>query len=82
VIRHPERDGLQAHLEEEGIGAGVHYPIPVHLQPGLAGHTWRAEGTLETTEALAREVLSLPLYPELGDEGLDRVCAAIESAVR
>jgi dTDP-4-amino-4,6-dideoxygalactose transaminase len=82
VIRHPERDGLQAHLQEEGIDAGVHYPIPVHLQPGLADHAWRAEGTLETTEALAREVLSLPLYPELGEEGVDRVCAAIERAVR
>ena len=39
------------------------------------------EGELETTEALAREVLSLPLYPELGDAGVDRVCAAIERAV-
>jgi dTDP-4-amino-4,6-dideoxygalactose transaminase len=82
VVRHPERDGLKAHLEEEGIEAGIHYPIPVHLQPGLEGHAWRAEGGLETTEALAREVLSLPLYPELGDEGVDRVCAAIEKAVR
>jgi dTDP-4-amino-4,6-dideoxygalactose transaminase len=82
VIRHPERDGLQRYLEEEGIDAGVHYPIPVHMQPGLEGREWRVEGGLETTESLAREVLSLPLYPELGDEGVDRVCTAIERAIR
>ena len=81
VIRHPERDGLQAHLAEEGIDSGVHYPIPVHLQPGLEGREWRAVGGLETTEALAREVLSLPLYPELADVGVDRVCSTIEGAL-
>jgi dTDP-4-amino-4,6-dideoxygalactose transaminase len=82
VIRHPERDGLQAYLAEEGIDAGVHYPIPVHRQPGLEGRAWREAGGLETTEALAREVLSLPLYPELGDAGVDRVCRTIERALR
>ena len=81
VIRHPERDGLKAHLAEEGIETGVHYPIPVHEQPGLAGRAWRAEGGLERTEALSRDVLSLPLYPELGDEGVERVCAAIRGAL-
>jgi dTDP-4-amino-4,6-dideoxygalactose transaminase len=81
VIRHPERDALQRHLAEEGIESGVHYPIPVHLQPGLEGRDWRAAGGLETTEALAGEVLSLPLYPELGEEGVDRVCRAIEGAI-
>jgi dTDP-4-amino-4,6-dideoxygalactose transaminase len=82
VIRHPEREALQRHLAEEGIDSGVHYPIPVHMQPGLAGREWRAEGGLEVTEALAREVLSLPLFPELGDAGVDRVCTVIERAVR
>jgi dTDP-4-amino-4,6-dideoxygalactose transaminase len=81
VIRHPERDALRRHLAEEGIDTGVHYPIPLHLQPGLEGREWRAAGGLETTEALSREVLSLPLYPELGDEGADRVCRAIERAI-
>jgi dTDP-4-amino-4,6-dideoxygalactose transaminase len=81
VIRHPERDALQRHLAEEGIETGVHYPIPVHLQPGLHGRDWRAAGGLETTEALARDVLSLPLYPELGDDGVEQVCETIERAV-
>jgi dTDP-4-amino-4,6-dideoxygalactose transaminase len=81
VITHPERDRIRECLAEEGIDTGVHYPIPVHEQPGLAGQQWRAAGDLAVTERLAREVLSLPLYPELGDEGVERVCAAVERAL-
>ena len=81
VIRSSDREALRSSLAKRGIETGIHYPIPVHLQPGLEGHAWRAEGGLETTEALAREVLSLPLYPELGEEGVDRVCSAIERAI-
>ena len=81
VVRHPERDGLAAHLAEEGIATGVHYPIPVHEQPGLEGRDWRTAGTLATTERLSGEVLSLPLYPELGEAGVDHVCDAIVRGV-
>jgi dTDP-4-amino-4,6-dideoxygalactose transaminase len=78
VIRHPERDRLREQLAEHGIQTGVHYPLPVHLQPGLAGRDFRVHGELPVTEQLAEEVLSLPLYPELGDGGVDRVCRALE----
>ena len=59
------RDDLQAHLKENGIGSLVHYPVPIHRQPAYAHHTTRA---LPQTERAAREVLSLPMYPELSDE--------------
>jgi dTDP-4-amino-4,6-dideoxygalactose transaminase len=79
VLLHPEREGLLAELQERGIGAGVHYPVPCHLQPALAGR-WRggADG-LEVTERIASSCLSLPLYPELGDAGVDSVVEVLES---
>lgn len=77
VIRHPERDALRAHLQERGIGTGIHYPVPVHLQPAYA-HLGCGAGDLPTTEKVAREVLSLPLYPELRAEEIETVSAAIE----
>ena len=64
-----------------GIDTGIHYPIPVHKQPGLDGHEWRAVGDLSTTERLADEVLSLPLFPELADESVARICAAVERSL-
>ena len=64
TIRVPERDALQAHLEAQGIASAVHYPRPIHLQPAMAAAGGRA-GDLPVSEQLSREVLSLPLYPEL-----------------
>jgi dTDP-4-amino-4,6-dideoxygalactose transaminase len=71
VVRTPRRDALLSHLDAAGVGAGIHYPVPVHLQPAYAGRP--ATGGLESTEQLAREVLSLPMYPELGEARLARV---------
>ena len=68
------RDDLQAHLKSQGVGSLVHYPVPVHLQPAYAGHATRA---LPATERAAREVLSLPIYPELGDDEAHRVASAV-----
>lgn len=64
AVRSPERDALQAHLTERGVGTGIHYPIPVHLLPAYAdlGH---GPGSFPVTEKAASEVLSLPMYPEL-----------------
>ncbi len=64
AVRSPERDALQAHLTERGVGTGIHYPIPVHLLPAYAdlGH---GPGSFPATEKAASEVLSLPMYPEL-----------------
>jgi dTDP-4-amino-4,6-dideoxygalactose transaminase len=68
VVRTPDRDGLRDYLNGAGIGAAVHYPIPVHLQPACTRYGVAA-GALPHTERLVGEILSLPMYPELrGDE--------------
>jgi dTDP-4-amino-4,6-dideoxygalactose transaminase len=76
VVRTHHRDALLAFLKEQQIEAGIHYPIPLHLQPAYAfmGHR---EGDFPVGEAYARECLSLPIYPELTDEQLERVAAAV-----
>jgi dTDP-4-amino-4,6-dideoxygalactose transaminase len=66
VIRCHERDALKAHLEGCGIAAGLHYPRPLHLQPAFA-HLGHRAGEFPNAEAVARDGLSLPLYPELSD---------------
>lgn len=76
VIRTRHRQGLLAQLRNAGIAAGVHYPIPLHLQPAYASLGHRA-GDLPVTEAWARECLSLPIYPELTDEQLETVVAEV-----
>jgi dTDP-4-amino-4,6-dideoxygalactose transaminase len=75
VIRSPKRDALQAHLQERGIASGIHYPVPVHLQPAYAGR-WN-QGDFPVTEKLANEILSLPMFPELTEVQIEEVCAAV-----
>jgi dTDP-4-amino-4,6-dideoxygalactose transaminase len=67
VIRAAVREALQQHLAEHGIGTGLHYPIPLHLQPAYAGKGFR-RGDFPITEMLAREILSLPMFPQLTPE--------------
>ena len=76
VVRAAHRDGLQSHLRTLGIGALIHYPVPVHLQPAYAGRLPGAD-TLPVTEAAARQVLSLPMFPELSDEQVRITVAAV-----
>jgi dTDP-4-amino-4,6-dideoxygalactose transaminase len=76
VIRAADRDGLLAALRRAGIGAGVHYPIPLHMQPAYRRTTYRMANLLNT-ELAARSVLSLPMYPELSDSQIDRVTDAV-----
>ena len=76
VIQTEDRDGLQAALNDAGVETGVHYPIPLHLQPALADLGY-AQGAFPHTETLAASSLSLPMYPELGDEQIERVAAVI-----
>ncbi len=78
VIRTPQRHRLLNVLKAAGVGAGVHYPIPLHLQPAYAdlGHS---AGDFPVTEAVAESCLSLPLYPELSDAQQDQVVAALHS---
>ena len=76
VIRTQNRDALQAHLKERGIGTAIHYPTPVHLQPFYAkeGHV---RGKFPIAEKICNEILSLPLYPEMTEEQVEIVAAEI-----
>jgi len=76
VIRHPDRAGLQQFLKEKGIATGIHYPIPLHMQPAYACLGYR-EGDFPETERAAREILSLPMYPEMTPEMVGEVAAAV-----
>ncbi len=76
TIRVAQRDALQTHLKDRGIGSNVYYPLPLHLQPCFAylGYT---EGQCPVAERAAKEVLSLPVFPELTTAQLDEVIAAV-----
>jgi hypothetical protein len=76
VIRTSGRDNLMAWLRERGIGTAIHYPTPIHLQPGYVGRLYPAV-TMPVTERLAGEIVSLPIFSSLTDEEVDRVIAAI-----
>jgi len=76
VIRTKRRDELRAFLKERGIGTLVHYPVPVHLQPAYRGRLPGGDD-LPETERAAREVLSLPMYPELVESDVKVVAEAI-----
>ncbi len=76
TIRAENRDGLMAHLKEQGIGSTVYYPLPLHLQPVLAELGYRA-GDFPESERASRTVLSLPMFPELTDDEVDRVVSSI-----
>ncbi|NNG69475.1 DegT/DnrJ/EryC1/StrS family aminotransferase [Rhizobium laguerreae] len=78
AVRSRDRDQLQRVLSEEGIQSGLHYPIPVHLQKAHADLGYKA-GDFPISEAAAREVLSLPIYPEMPAWHVDQVAAALEN---
>jgi len=78
TIRTGSRDALREHLLREEIGSGVYYPLPVHRQPGMAGLV-PAGLALPEAERAARECLSLPVFPQLADDAVDRVCQAIRN---
>jgi dTDP-4-amino-4,6-dideoxygalactose transaminase len=78
VVRSPRRDALLAHLREQGIGAGVHYPIPLHRQRAYLAQGY-SDVVLPETERAAAEVLSLPMYPELTDSQLRAVADVVRS---
>jgi aminotransferase EvaB len=80
VIRLSNRDAIRARLQERGIQTAIHYPFPVHLMPAYAFLGYQP-GSLPVTEQLATEVLSLPLYPELEEEQIARVCAELNALV-
>jgi len=79
VVRSPRRDALAAALKAVGIGTGIHYPVPVHLQKAYEGRVALSPGGLPQTELAAQEVLSLPMHPFLTDADVERVIAAVSA---
>lgn len=77
VVDLDDRAAAQAALTAAGIGWAVHYPLPVHLQPAYRGRTAIGPRGLATTERLAGRILSLPMFPQLTDEHIDRTAAAL-----
>ncbi len=76
VIRTPRRDQLQAFLNTKGIQSGIHYPIPIHHQPAYA-ELLSSGSRLPVTTKISDEILSLPMFPELNDQQIARVCATV-----
>jgi dTDP-4-amino-4,6-dideoxygalactose transaminase len=76
VVRSDDRDGLMKHLKKAGIGTGIHYPIPLHLQKAYAGMNYR-KGDFPITEKAAAEIVSLPMFPQLRAEQQARVAEEI-----
>ena len=81
VVRHPQRDALQQRLQQAGIGTMIHYPIPPHLQPAYAELGYSA-GAFPISEAIHREVLSLPMGPQLTAAQQGRVLGRMVSDIR
>jgi len=75
--RPAQRDGLRQHLQSQGIGSMVYYPVPLHLQPVYA-HLGYQPGQLPVAEQLAQEVLSLPMFPELTEAQQTQVIYALK----
>jgi dTDP-4-amino-4,6-dideoxygalactose transaminase len=80
VIQADDRDELRASLAEQGIQTGIHYPVPLHLQPACAAFA-PPKGSLPVTERLAGRILSLPLFPELTNDEIDWVCEGVRNRV-
>lgn len=79
VVRVADRDAVLARLNAAGIGAGIHYPVPVHLQPAFAG--LGAPGDFPVAEAAAQQILSLPLFPGITAEQQERVAVELRRAL-
>jgi dTDP-4-amino-4,6-dideoxygalactose transaminase len=81
VVRVENRDEVRAALDEQGIASGLHYPVPLHLQPALAslGH---GAGDFPAAEEWARTLLSLPMFPELEQAEIERVAAVVSGVGR
>ncbi|MDH3197261.1 MAG: DegT/DnrJ/EryC1/StrS family aminotransferase [Candidatus Krumholzibacteria bacterium] len=76
VVRVGDRDGLGAALREKGIASGIHYPVPLHMQEAYR-HLGMTGGACPVAEKVVAEIVSLPMYPELTDEMVDEVAAAV-----
>ena len=80
AVRLPQRHAWRAHLAERRIQTGVHYPIPVHLQPAYSDLGYHP-GDFPVSERVATEVLSLPIYPELTAAQLERIAGVLAAGL-
>lgn len=80
VVRTDDREGLMAFLKGQGIGTGIHYPIPLHLQKAYQ-HLGYRKGDFPICETVAREIVSLPMFPQLRPEQQQRVVQAVAEFV-
>jgi len=76
VVRTSHRDKLQRHLQDRGISTGLHYPVPLHLQPALR-HLGHRKGDFPVTESIADQLLSLPMYPELTRNQIEYITESV-----
>jgi dTDP-4-amino-4,6-dideoxygalactose transaminase len=81
VVECDDRESLQRAFRESGIGTAIHYPLAIHQQKAYAGRI-RGSDNLRHTESLYRHILTLPMYPELTDRQVGRICAAMQAWCR
>ncbi len=77
VVRTPKRDELREFLASRGIGTGIHYPVPIHLTEAYQALGYSGSGSLPVAENLAREILSLPMFPELTERQIEYTAQAV-----
>ncbi len=80
VVQVPERDSFRKSLEQAGVATGIHYPIPIHLQPACR-HYGYTRGMLPVTEASCERIVSLPMYPEMTEQQIERVVDAVKQGI-
>jgi len=78
VVKTKDRDNVKKYFDLKKINTNIHYPCPIHLMKAYNFLKYK-KGDLPNSERLSREILSLPLYPELSDASVERVCKAINS---
>lgn len=81
VIRLKDRDALAAHLQENGVASGIHYPVPIHLHAAHEDLDYQL-GDFPISESYAEQILSLPMYPEMTSEMVDYTCDMIKQFVK
>ena len=80
VVRVPDREALQQHAPAAGIGTGIHYPIPLHLQKAYESLGYK-QGDFPVTERVAEEIVSLPMFPQMTNEQVNVVVAKVRDFV-
>ena len=80
VVRVEHRDKLISFLKEKGISTGIHYPLPLHLQPALQNLGYK-EGSFPITESISKEILSLPMFPELSEGEIEYITKMIKEGL-